>query len=34
MLDSQAARGRSLVDVLREAAAHGVRLFQYRDKLS
>ena len=34
ILDSQAARGRSLVDVLREAAAHGVRLFQYRDKLS
>jgi thiamine-phosphate pyrophosphorylase len=32
ILDERAARGRSLVEVLREAAAAGVRLFQYRIK--
>ena len=34
ILDAQALRDRSLVDVLREAASGGARLFQYRDKTS
>jgi thiamine-phosphate pyrophosphorylase len=32
LLDPAVCPGRSLVDVLKEAAEHGVRLFQYRDK--
>jgi thiamine-phosphate pyrophosphorylase len=32
ILDPSACPSRSLVDVLKEAADHGVRLFQYRDK--
>lgn len=32
LLDPAVCPGRSLVDVLNEAAEHGVRLFQYRDK--
>jgi thiamine-phosphate pyrophosphorylase len=32
LLDPAVCPGRSLVDVLNEAADHGVRLFQYRDK--
>jgi thiamine-phosphate pyrophosphorylase len=32
LLDPAACPSRSLVDVLKEAAEHGVRLFQYRDK--
>ncbi|MBI4400340.1 MAG: thiamine phosphate synthase [Nitrospirae bacterium] len=34
ILDAQASGGRSLLDILREAAAAGARLFQYRDKTS
>lgn len=34
ILDAAAAGGRSLPDILREAAAAGARLFQYRDKTS
>lgn len=32
LLDPAVCPSRSLVDVLKEAAEHGVRLFQYRDK--
>ena len=32
VLDPAASRERPLADVLKEAADHGVRLFQYRDK--
>ena len=32
LLDSAVCPSRTLVDVLKEAADHGVRLFQYRDK--
>ncbi len=32
MLDPTVRPDRSLPDILREAAAHGIRLFQYRDK--
>jgi thiamine-phosphate pyrophosphorylase len=32
LLDPAASSSRSLADVLKEAADHGVRLFQYRDK--
>jgi thiamine-phosphate pyrophosphorylase len=32
LLDPAVCQSRSLVDVLKEAADHGVRLFQYRDK--
>lgn len=34
MLDPTVRPDRPLTDLLREAAAHGVRLFQYRDKAS
>ena len=34
ILDPAVCPSRSLVDVLKEAAEHGVRLFQYRDKHS
>ncbi|HVG01380.1 MAG TPA: thiamine phosphate synthase, partial [Nitrospira sp.] len=32
ILDPSVCPGRSLTDVLREAAAQGVQLFQFRDK--
>jgi thiamine-phosphate pyrophosphorylase len=34
VLDPQVSKGRSLVEILMEAAGAGARLFQYRDKLS
>ena len=34
ILDPEAARGRALLDILRQAAKGGARLFQYRDKIS
>ena len=34
ILDSEAARGRSLLDILKQAADGGARMFQYRDKTS
>jgi thiamine-phosphate pyrophosphorylase len=34
ILDSEAARGRSLLDILKQAADGGARIFQYRDKTS
>ena len=34
ILDPEAARGRALLDILKQAAEGGARLFQYRDKTS
>ncbi len=34
ILDPEAARERALLDILRQAAEGGARLFQYRDKIS